>query len=85
MLGVAHGLKHMHQYRVKGTLPRGRKPKFGGSGSSSSGGGRTVNDDNDAEDEPLMEGEVLASQEGREEGEFRPYAHRDIKPGTESL
>ncbi|KZZ91887.1 serine/threonine-protein kinase [Ascosphaera apis ARSEF 7405] len=82
MLGVAHGLKHMHQYRVKGTLPRGRKPKFGGSGSSSSGGGRTVNDDNDAEDEPLMEGEVLASQEGREEGEFRPYAHRDIKPGN---
>lgn len=31
--------------------------------------------------EPLMEGEVIRSQEGVAEGEVRAYAHRDIKPG----
>ena len=35
----------------------------------------------DVEQEPLMDGEVTRSQEGVGEGEPRPYAHRDIKPG----
>ena len=36
----------------------------------------------DVEQEPLMEGEVMAAQEGVAEGEIRSYAHRDIKPGN---
>lgn len=32
--------------------------------------------------EPLMDGEVLASQEGVAPGQTRAYAHRDIKPGN---
>ncbi|GIZ43976.1 hypothetical protein CKM354_000718500 [Cercospora kikuchii] len=42
-------------------------------------------DDEDEEygqQEPLMEGEVMAAQEGVAEGEIRSYAHRDIKPGN---
>lgn len=34
------------------------------------------------EERPLMEGEVTRAQEGVGEGELRPYAHRDIKPGN---
>ncbi|KAI5289503.1 hypothetical protein KEM54_003761 [Ascosphaera aggregata] len=80
MLGVAHGLKRMHQYRVKGSPPsRAMKTKFGSSEPSSSTG---RNEDNVAENEPLMDGEVATSQEGRGEGEYRPYAHRDVKPGN---
>ncbi|EDN06150.1 conserved hypothetical protein [Histoplasma mississippiense (nom. inval.)] len=39
-------------------------------------------DSDDTEHEPLMDGEVTISQEGVDEGDFRPYAHRDIKPGN---
>ncbi|KAL9604824.1 MAG: hypothetical protein Q9219_000272, partial [cf. Caloplaca sp. 3 TL-2023] len=39
-------------------------------------------EENDVEQEPLMNGEVIRSQEGVEEGEIRAYAHRDIKPGN---
>ena len=28
-----------------------------------------------------MDDEITRSQEGVAEGDFRPYAHRDIKPG----
>jgi serine/threonine kinase 16 len=38
-------------------------------------------DDEDVENEPLMEGEVVRSQEGIAPGADRAYAHRDIKPG----
>lgn len=38
-------------------------------------------DDEDVENQPLMENEVIQSQEGVAEGELRAYAHRDIKPG----
>ena len=37
--------------------------------------------DDDVEQEPLMDGEVMRSQEGVAEGQERAYAHRDIKPG----
>lgn len=39
-------------------------------------------DEDDVEFEPLMDGEVMASQEGVGEGQARAYAHRDIKPGN---
>lgn len=44
-------------------------------------------EDADVEDveQPLMDGEVAASQEGMGEGELRAYAHRDIKPGISSI
>ena len=37
--------------------------------------------DGDVEEEPLMDDEVTASQQGMAPGEIRAYAHRDIKPG----
>lgn len=48
--------------------------------------GEAAGDDVELEQEPLMEGEVMRSQEGVKAGEERAYAHRDIKPGesTES-
>lgn len=39
-------------------------------------------DEGDTEQEPLMEGEVMAAQEGVADGDMRSYAHRDIKPGN---
>lgn len=39
-------------------------------------------DDDDVEIEPLMEGEVIAAQDGVAEGGIRAYAHRDIKPAN---
>jgi serine/threonine kinase 16 len=38
--------------------------------------------EDDVEFEPLMEGEIMGSQEGVGEGQARAYAHRDIKPGN---
>lgn len=38
-------------------------------------------EDDEVENQPLMENEVMQSQEGVGEGELRAYAHRDIKPG----
>lgn len=35
----------------------------------------------DVENEPLMEDELTASQNGIAPGQLRAYAHRDIKPG----
>lgn len=43
---------------------------------------RNGDEDVDVEHEPLMEGEVMAAQEGVPDGEIRSYAHRDIKPGN---
>lgn len=92
MLGVAKALKTMHQYKVKSGSASTRqaqairregvqadeelarkhgKPKRR----------NTHGIDEDVEQEPLMDDEVTQSQEGVGEGEFRPYAHRDIKPG----
>lgn len=39
-------------------------------------------EDDDIENEPLMEGEVMAAQAGHADGQTRSYAHRDIKPGN---
>ncbi|CAK47067.1 uncharacterized protein An16g08180, partial [Aspergillus niger] len=40
------------------------------------------NVDEEEENEPLMDDEVTISQEGVQDGDLRPYAHRDIKPGN---
>ncbi|KAK2841595.1 hypothetical protein FQN49_006104 [Arthroderma sp. PD_2] len=87
MLGVAKALKCMHQYKVKGSASRGAQNGNGATKGKSRAKptGRTsrrVDDDDDTEQEPLMDGEVAISQEGVEEGEYRPYSHRDIKPGN---
>lgn len=42
---------------------------------------RAMADTGDTEQEPLMDDEVTASQDGVQAGEIRAYAHRDIKPG----
>ncbi|KAK2782926.1 hypothetical protein FQN53_009527 [Emmonsiellopsis sp. PD_33] len=91
MLGVAKAMKSMHQYRVRGGAGAVKKAKMGDAADadadSAPARGRPARrasrrDSDDTEHEPLMDGEVTISQEGVEEGGFRPYAHRDIKPGN---
>ena len=90
-LGVARALKALHQYRVP------RRPGGAGGGEAEREA-RAVRDEgeaadrdaarrargaDDAESAPLMEDEIVRSQEGVGAGELRAYAHRDIKPGTQ--
>ncbi|QKX54086.1 uncharacterized protein TRUGW13939_01169 [Talaromyces rugulosus] len=93
MLGVAKALKSMHQYRVKtgsaGTRQAKAIRREGEQAdeelSRKVGKPKRRNTHglgDDVEQEPLMDDEVTASQEGVGEGDFRPYAHRDIKPGN---
>lgn len=93
-LGVAQALKAMHQYTVKGP-PGGaishRKAKTvraeaaAADSDAATRSKRSRRDDDpdqrEAEQDPLMQGEVTMSQEGVGEGELRAYAHRDVKPG----
>lgn len=95
MVGVARALKAMHQYKVKGganTNKRGKRSRRTAAEESEDtaarmGGRRTGKNrnDDDTEQEPLMDGELSRNQEGVDEGDFRPYAHRDIKPGIFTL
>lgn len=88
-LGIAQGLKAMHQYRVKGAP----------GGSESQARAARVRRDAQLQDEDaarqarrggaddeagerLMPDEITQSQEGVPDGEMRAYAHRDIKPGA---
>ena len=95
-LGVAHALKAMHQYRIKGAPggPKAQKKARGVRAEAAeadedaarqAGRRRDMSadrrDDGDVENEPLMDNEITKSQEGVGEGEIRAYAHRDIKPG----
>ncbi|KAG8526930.1 uncharacterized protein KY384_008359 [Bacidia gigantensis] len=96
-LGVARALRAMHQYRVKGA-PGGeasqRKAKelrkeaeeedADAKRKAQKRRKNTQGMETDGEDasKPLMEGEVTRAQEGVGEGELRPYAHRDVKPGN---
>ncbi|KAK2740380.1 Serine/threonine-protein kinase 16 [Myotisia sp. PD_48] len=95
MLGVANALKCMHHYQVKSGVITARTTKAGRREADAVNPparptmkvkpmrrGSQMVDDDDTEQEPLMEGEVATTQEGMEEGDFRPYAHRDIKPGN---
>lgn len=92
MLGVASAMKAMHHYRVKsGTGPTRKAKAVRREGEEADAEmamrmgkptrrvSQRVNED--AENEPLMDDEVTRSQEGVEDGQERPYAHRDIKPG----
>ncbi|KAF7594427.1 hypothetical protein BBP40_009247 [Aspergillus hancockii] len=94
MLGVANALRAMHQYRVKSGAGSTRKAKtVRGEGDEADAEvamrmakpkrrGTHDADDDDSENEPLMDDEVTRSQEGVQDGDLRPYAHRDIKPGN---
>jgi serine/threonine kinase 16 len=91
MLGVAKAMKSMHQYRVKSGATAVKKAKLGGEEGETARAAKKPSrrssrreDDDDTEQEPLIDGEVTQSQEGVEEGDYRPYAHRDIKPGVYS-
>ena len=97
-LGVCRALKAMHQYRVKGAPggeeARSKAKKVRQEAAEADREAeeevirantrrkRRDREDEDAEQDPLMEGEVMAAQEGVAEGEIRSYAHRDIKPGN---
>lgn len=94
MLGVANALKAMHQYRVKGNAGTTRKAKAvrreGEEADTELAmrmeapkhrASQRVDEDEDEENEPLMDDEVTRSQEGVQDGDLRPYAHRDVKPG----
>lgn len=96
MLGVAKGLKAMHQYRIKRGAASTRKAnQVRGEGEEADAAlqrerGRPTRRSKpqageDVEQEPLMDDEVTRSQEGHEDGDLRPYAHRDIKPGPFAL
>lgn len=94
MLGVANALKAMHQYRVKNGAASTRNAKAVRREGQEADDERTMqmkppkrrgthhmDDEEDEENEPLMDDEVTRSQEGVQDGDLRPYAHRDIKPG----
>jgi serine/threonine kinase 16 len=90
-LGVCRALKAMHGFRAgsgegkktKGARREGARDDGRGKGKKKSQvlSGHE-NGEEDLEIEPLMEGEVMAAQEGVSEGQPRSYAHRDIKPGN---
>ncbi|KAL4977778.1 kinase-like domain-containing protein [Aspergillus desertorum] len=92
MLGVAQALRAMHQYRVKsGSGPTRKAKAVRREGAEAEAemrkakGKRRASQpvgEEDSENEPLMDDEVTQSQEGVEDGNLRPYAHRDIKPGN---
>ncbi|OJJ63156.1 hypothetical protein ASPSYDRAFT_28759 [Aspergillus sydowii CBS 593.65] len=94
VLGVAQALRAMHQYRVKSGSAPTRKAKAvrrEGEEADADTGMRMGKakrrasqhgGEEDSENEPLMDDEVTQSQEGVEDGNLRPYAHRDIKPGN---
>ncbi|KAL7272304.1 Serine/threonine-protein kinase env7 [Rhizina undulata] len=66
-LGVCKGVRALHEHRLK--RPGEVRP----------------GNDPDATDEtiqPLMNSEMIHAHEGGQDGELRPYAHRDIKPGN---
>lgn len=94
-LGVCRALKAMHQYRVKGgpggepSRRKAKKVRMEAADADreaqqevQANTSRRRRDDNDTEQEPLMDNEVMAAQDGVAEGEVRSYAHRDIKPGN---
>jgi serine/threonine kinase 16 len=95
MLGVANALQSMHQYRVKSGAQSTRRAKGVRQEGADADADRTMqmkpkrrpsqmhgDDEADEENAPLMDDEVTQSQEGVQDGGLRPYAHRDIKPGT---
>ncbi|KAF2771957.1 kinase-like protein [Teratosphaeria nubilosa] len=97
-LGVCRALKAMHQYQVNrgpgGEASRKKAKEVRIEAAVADGEAqadvkantsrrrRGDMDDEELDQEPLMENEVIASQEGVPAGATRAYAHRDIKPGN---
>ena len=97
-LGVARALKVMHQYKLKGEpgsvegLRKAREVRQEDGDNDEDAikvakglRGRDKQDQEDIENQPLMEDEIVRSQEGAQDGVLRAYAHRDIKPGMRQL
>ncbi|OJJ46246.1 hypothetical protein ASPZODRAFT_152435 [Penicilliopsis zonata CBS 506.65] len=92
ILGVAKALKAMHQYRVRSgaaSVRKGKAVRREGEAADEDQARMakparrgTHNVDEEEENEPLMDDELTQSQEGVRDGDLRPYAHRDIKPGN---
>jgi len=88
LLGVCKALKAMHEYKVKAS---GNIKKAKGVRAQAVQADREAAEEvdshrhrraqSDVEQEPLMDDEVTASQNGVAPGQIRAYAHRDIKPG----
>ncbi|KAL8887175.1 MAG: hypothetical protein Q9215_005232, partial [Flavoplaca cf. flavocitrina] len=97
-LGVAKALKAMHQYRVRGapggaqSRQNANKVRKEAEEADKDAARKARSrrkdvdieeeEEADIEQEPLMNGEVMRSQEGVGDGEIRAYAHRDVKPGN---
>lgn len=97
-LGVCRALKAMHQYKVGGApggkssrrkaknvrqeaaqADRDAEEEVTRANQSRR---RTQHEETGEQEEPLMESEVMAAQDGLVDGQTRSYAHRDIKPGN---
>lgn len=96
-LGVCRALKAMHQYKV-GEAPGGKasRRKAKSVRQDAAQADREAQEEvtranqsrrrsqrgDETDQEPLMESEVMAAQDGLADGQMRSYAHRDIKPGN---
>ena len=86
-LGVAKALRAMHLYKVKGgsanqERARGvRQSAVAADADASRQVRRRGGEDDEDDNVPLMDNEIVQSQDGVAAGELRAYAHRDIKPG----
>lgn len=76
-LGIARGLKRMHQFRGRRGVG-GREGERGRVQGRRRDGAEGGGDGDDEAGERLMGDENI---DGMREGEIRAYAHRDIKPG----
>jgi len=88
LLGVCKALKAMHQYKVKGSSSikkakgvRAQAVQADREAAEDTESRRNRRGQSDVEQEPLMDDEVTASQDGVAPGQIRAYAHRDLKPG----
>lgn len=95
MLGVCKALRGMHQYRVRNNASRGAAQAVRSEAAQADADAarrkqqRTMtatqpdqDDLSDEQEQPLMADEVTRAQEGKQPGDERAYAHRDIKPGN---
>ncbi|KXL49560.1 hypothetical protein M433DRAFT_158635 [Acidomyces richmondensis BFW] len=97
-LGVCKALKAMHQYRVRASGPtaqnrkKAKRVRIQAAGAEREAEEESVlantsrprrrETQEEIEQEPLMENEVISSQDGVADGQIRSYSHRDIKPGN---
>ncbi|KIW16851.1 hypothetical protein PV08_04041 [Exophiala spinifera] len=98
MLGVCKALKAMHQYHVRNNPSRAaaqaireeaadaaarRNAQTRAQKRNMTADATHQQDLASEQEQPLMpEGEITRAQAGKEPGDIRAYAHRDIKPGN---